>query len=414
MPRAKGPVTELGRFLRANTRAAWSFSMDRRSSTVPLAWRNLFADKRRLLRSTSGITFAVLLMLLQLGFRNAFLESALAIIQNTDGDLFITSATKFRFGRKDPFSYRVLYAARGAEGVQSARPIYGEWMVSAWKNPSTGKSYNVQVLAFDPDQPVFRFPEIAGRIEQLKQSDTAMFDQRGRRFLGAADNGAFTELARRRLQVIGSFSLGPDFTTDGTVIMSDWNFRKFFPAPQSAASDLSDVEIGVIKVRPGFKVETVQDALKRALPASVVVRSRAQLLALETAFQNSVSPVGPIFMLGTAIGFIVGLMISYQILYTELSDQLSQYATLKAMGYENSYLVGVVLMQAGFYGLVGFLPAWILGLVLFRAIGNMALLPMHLGAGIALGTLLLTVGMCVLAGMLAVRRILDADPAEVF
>jgi putative ABC transport system permease protein len=388
--------------------------LNHRAATVPLAWRNLTADKRRLLRSTSGISFAVLLMLLQLGFRGAFLDSALAIIQEIDGDIFITSSTKFRFGRKDAFSYRDLYAARAVEGVQSARPIYGEWMVSAWKNPQTQKTYNVQVLAFDPDQPVFLFPEIADRIEQLKQPDTAMFDQRSRRFLGAADDGVDTELARRRIHVVGSFSLGPDFTTDGTVIMSDWNFRKFFPAFQSATGDLNDVEVGVIKVRPDSSIGTVQRALIQSLPNNISVRTKAQLIALEIAFQNGVSPVGPIFMLGTAIGFIVGLMISYQILFTELSDQLPQYATLKAIGYQNSYLVRVVLVQSTFYGIVGFLPAWILGIIIFRVIGDIALLPMHLSAGIALGTLALTVGMCVLSGILAVRRVRDADPAELF
>jgi putative ABC transport system permease protein len=385
-----------------------------RTGTVPLAWRNLIADKRRLLRSTSGISFAVLLMLLQLGFRGAFLDSALAIIQNIDGDIFLTSSTKFRFGRKDPFSYRHLYAARAVDGVQSARPIHGEWMVSPWKNPQTQKTYNVQVLAFNPDQPVFLFPEVASRLEQLKQPDTAMFDQRSRRFLGTADNGVDTELARRRINVVGNFSLGPDFTTDGTVIMSDWNFRKFFPAYQSTATDLSDVEVGVLKVRPGSSVETVQHALIEGLPNNVSVRTKAQLIALEIAFQNGVSPVGPIFMLGTAIGFIVGLMISYQILFTELSDQLPQYATLKAIGYQNSYLVRVVLLQAAFYGVVGFLPAWILGIFIFGIIGDIALLPMHLGAAMAFGTLALTVGMCVLSGVLAVRRVIDADPAEVF
>jgi len=406
-------IVEFGRLMRGVI-ATLPFLRLGSTGTVPLAWRNLVADKRRLLRSTSGISFAVLLMLLQLGFRGAFLDSSLAVIQKLDGDIFITSSTKFRFGRKDPFSFRQLYAARAIDGVEWARLIYGEWMISAWKNPWTRKTYNAQVLGFDPAQPVFLLPEIAARLEQLKQPDTAMFDLRARRFLGTAEDGVVTELARRQIRVVGNFSLGPDFTTDGTVIMSDWNFRKFFPPPPSAAGYLGDVEFGVIKVRPGFQVEDVQRALKQALPASIAVRTKAQLVALEVAFQNGVSPVGPIFMLGTAIGFIVGLMISYQILYTELSDQLSQYATLKAIGYENGYLVRVVLLQAAFYGVVGFLPAWTLGLIIFYAIGEMALLPMRLGAAISVGTLALTVGMCVLSGVLAVRRVLDADPAEVF
>ena len=166
-------------------------------SEVPLALRNILADKRRFVRSSSGIAFAVLLMLLQLGFRGAFIDSALAVFQKIDGDIFLTSATKFRFGRKDPFSRRQLYAARGVEGVESARPIYAEWTTSIWKNPQTRKTYTAQVLAFDPDQPVFLFPEVAEHLEELRQPNTALFDNRARRFMGVADAGTMTELSLR-------------------------------------------------------------------------------------------------------------------------------------------------------------------------------------------------------------------------
>src|SRR5262245_40149638 len=132
-------------------RAVLSFAG--RRTAVPLAWRNMLADKRRLLRSTSGIAFAVLLMLLQLGFRGAFFDSAVAVIRNIDSDILLTSSSKFSFAGKNPFSRRQLYAARAVEGVESARPIYAEWPLS-WKNPQTGKIYAAQVLAFDPDQPV--------------------------------------------------------------------------------------------------------------------------------------------------------------------------------------------------------------------------------------------------------------------
>ena len=401
-------------FGRRATRATVLFSMvNGIAETVPLAWRNLVSDKRRLLRSICGISFAVLLMMIQLGFRSAFLDSALAIIKQIDGDIFITSSTKFRFGLKEPFSYRQLYAARAVEGVTWVRPIYGEWMASAWKNPRTQKLHNVQVLAFDPLQPVFLFPEVARNLEALRQPDTAMVDRRSRHFIGAAEDGTSTELARRHIQVVGEFSLGPDFTTDGTVIMSDWNFRKFFP-PASRPDDLSSVEFGVVKVSQDYLVADVQNALKQALPTDLSVRTRAEFIALEVAFQNDVSPVGPIFMLGTVIGFVVGLMISYQILYTELSEQEAQYATLKAMGYKNYYLVRVVLTQSALYGIAGFLAAWAAGLIVFKVIGEKALLPMHMSPGIALGTAALTVGMCLLAGALAVRRVIDTDPAEIF
>ena len=396
------------------TRELLPFGIGRQGTMVPLAWRNIRADRRRLLRSTSGIAFAVLLMMLQLGFRGAFLDSALEVIRNIDGDLVLVSSTKFRFGRKDPFSRRQLYAARAVEGVASARPIYAEWTTSLWKNPQTGKTYTAQVLAFDPDQPVFLFPEVQKHLHELRQPDTALFDQRARAFHGVAQAGTVSELSRRRIRIVGNFALGPDFTTDGTLIVSDRTFLKFFAPHRLAEGELADVEFGVIKVDRGYPVEVVQRALKQALPSGVAVLTKPELLALETAFQNSVSPVGPIFLLGTAIGFIVGMMISYQVIYTDLSDQLPQYATLKAIGYENAYLMRVVLAQASFYALVGFVPAWIAGLFLYYFIGEIALLPLHMTFGIVVGTLALTVGMCVLAGLLAVRRVLAADPAEVF
>lgn len=395
------------------TQGVW-FHILGSAGDVPLAWRNIMADRRRLLRSTSGIMFAALLMLLQLGFRGAFLDSALQIIHGIDGDIFLTSATKFRFGRKDPFSRRELYEARAVEGVESARPIYAEWTTSLWKNPQTKKTYTAQVLGFDPDQPVFRFPEVAAHLQELRQPDTALSDRRARRFHGLAPAGTVTELARRQLRIVGDFSLGPDFTTDGTVIMSDRNFAKFFAPAKWAEGELPDVEFGIVKVKPGYSVEQVQHNLQAALPASIAARTKIEQLQLETTFQNSVSPVGPIFMLGTAIGFIVGMMISYQILYTDLSDQLPQYATLKAIGYQNSYLVRVVLTQAAFYAVCGFVPACLIGTFLYYVLGEIALLPMRMTAGIALGTFALTLGMCLLSGVLAVRRVLAADPAEVF
>ena len=374
----------------------------------------MLSDRRRLLRSISGIAFAALLMMLQIGFRNAFIDSALQVLYNIDGDILITSSTKFRFAAKDPFARRQLYAAHAVDGVAWARPIYGEWNLAIWKNPQTRKTYSTQVLAFDPDQPVFLFPEVRDHLEQLRQPDTALSDRKARRSYGFADAGTVTELTRREIRIIGNFALGPDFTADGTVITSDRTFLKFFAPRPLAAGELADIEFGVVKVRPGYAIETVQQALKQALPANIAVRTKAEWLALETDFQNTVSPVGPIFMLGTAIGFIVGMMISYQVLYTDLSDQLPQYATLKAMGYENTYLVRAVLEQASFYALAGFLPGLAVAVGLAHVLADVTLLPLHMSFETVATTFALTLGMCLFAAALAMRRVLAADPADVF
>jgi len=381
-------------------------------SQVPLAWRNVTSNRRRLAGSAGGIAFAVVLMLIELGFRNAFLDSALEMIRHIDGDIVMVSSTKYRTGRKDSFSRRYLYEARAGLGVASVRPIYGN--VSTWKNPQDRKNYIVAVLAFDPDAPPWTWPELNDKSEALRQADTVLFDSRARRFLGRAGDGTVTELGGRTVHVVGTFPLGPDFLADGTVMTSDRNFLKMFADHPLDRTDLADVEFGVVKVEPGADVAKVQAALRLDLPPGVLILTKAELVAREVDFQINTSSVGPIFDLGAVIGFVVGMLISYQIIYTDLSDQLAQYATLKAIGFENSYLVRSVLQQAALYAVAGLLPAWIIASLVYFVIGEVALLPMRLTLELAATSAFLTIAMCLLSGLAAVGRVLNADPAEVF
>lgn len=383
-------------------------------SSVPLARRNIFADKKRLLRSAAGIGFAVLLILVQLGFKQAFLDSALEITRQLDGDLFLLSPKKFRWGRSDPFPHKRLEQALGVEGVASARPLYAEYRQGIWKSPQDQQSHTVQVLGFDPDQPVFLFPEVGAHLAALRQPDAVLFDRFGRRFLGTAETGAVTELARRHVTILGSFALGPDFTIDGTVITNDRTFFDLFPDRRGPGAAYGAVDVGVIKIDTGARLATVQAAVRGSLPADVLVLSKDQMLARETYFQNSVTQIGPIFGMGVGIGFVVGILISYQILFTDLSEQLPVFAMLKAIGYDNRYVLKVVLAQALLYALISFIPAFLLSLTFYAVIGKIALLPMRMSLFIGLASLGLTLVMCLASGLLAVRRVMSTDPAEVF
>jgi putative ABC transport system permease protein len=383
-------------------------------STVPLARRNLLANKRRLARSVAGIAFAVLLTMVELGFRNAFIDSTLLAIRQLDGDIMLVSSAKYQFDRNAPFSRRQLYEARAVPGVATARPLYAEQKASIWKNPQDHRLLAVQVFAFDPEQPVFLLPEIAANLDALRQPDTVMMDRRARSNLGDAGTGTETELTRRSIRVVGTFSLGPSFFIDGTVIMSDRNFLKLLGGSGLSRTELPDIEIGVVKVLPGSEIAAVQRTLRTAMQANVAVLTKAELLEQEARFHSQVSPVGPIFGVGTLVGFAVGMMISYQILFSELSDQLPQHATLKAMGYHSGFLVKVVLQQAVFYALVGYVPAWMLCYLVFWLIGESVLLPMEVSIGLTATSLALTLAMCVGSALIAVRRVIAADPAELF
>ena len=382
-----------------------------RPGSVPLAWRNLVSNKARLLRSAGGIGFAVLLMLMQLGFEQAFFESAFAVIRGLDGDILLQSAHKYQFATRDPFPRADLDKARDVPGVASARALYADWFNFFWKNPIDGKVFLVRAFGFDPDAPVFSFADVNASRDKLKEPNTVLVDRRARRFLGMDSAASEAELNGTKVKIVGGFALGPDFQSDGTVIMSDRTFASLLRAP---AGNPAAVDIGVVKVKAGNDPAAVQQSLRKALPDTIAVFTKPQLIEFERKFQADVSSAGPIFAMGTIVGFVVGMLISYQVTYTDLSDQLPQYATLKAMGYRTGYLLRVVFEQAAFNALAGWVPALLLSILLYYLIGRLALLPLHMTAQVILVSLGLTLGMCLISAVIAVRRVITADPAEVF
>jgi len=380
---------------------------------VPLALRNLLANKRRLVRSSAGIGFAVLLMLVQLGFERGFFDASLATVRQLDGDIVIMSASKYAFGSADPFPPSHLESAAKVAGIASVAPLHASWQEFLWKDPAGDRVYPVQAFGFDPDRPVFLLPEVRAQAARLKEEDAVIVDRQARSFLGMANVTEETAINGRKVLVVGSFALGPDFMRDGTVMMSQATFARHLAGPPQSAAALP-VEFGIVKIGAGEDASSVQQALRAALPDQVRVLTKPQLVAFERDFQADLSSAGPIFWMGTVVGFVVGMLISYQIIYTDLSDQLPQYATLKGMGYDNTYLVRVVIEQAALSALAGYVPAWLACLVVYRAIGAVSLLPLHMTWGLTLLSFGLTLGMCLLSAVLAVRRVIAADPAEIF
>ncbi len=382
-----------------------------RSRPVPLAWKGLTADKWRLLRSSAAIGFAVLLMVMQLGFERAFFTASLQVLQALDGDIFLQSVHKYQFATQDPFPSEVLATAQRVRGVVSARPLYADWHDLFWKNPTDGKVYLVRGFAFDPALPVFTMPDVNAAAARLRDNRTVLVDRRARRFLGMDGNPRQSAVNGTPVHVAGSFALGPDFVSDGTLMMTPQTLAALLGAPKGA---LPGIELGVLKLAPDADAAAVKKALAAALPASLAVLTKKELIAFERSFQAAVSSAGPIFAIGTIVGFVVGMLISYQITFTEISDQLPQFATLKAIGYPSSYLLRVVFGQAALSGIFGWIPAWLLSLGLYRLIGYVALLPMRMSIGITLVSLGLTLLMCLISAAIAVSRVVQADPAAVF
>jgi putative ABC transport system permease protein len=379
---------------------------------IPLAWKNLVHQPRRLVVAVCGIGFAVVLMFMQLGFRNALFDSTVALHRRLSADLVVTSAARYTVSVKETFSRRRLAQARGCPAIESARPLYIETAQSIWKNPQTGQGHPIRVLAFDPREPVLA---LAGFDPQaLETPGTLAVDRRSKGDYGVPQLGEKVELSDHATRIVGTFDLGTDFANDGNVIMSAQQYRDYFTPPGSTRDNLANVDIGLLKVKPGVSVGEALAQVRRVLPDDVQVQTRQQFIDQELAFWQNSTPIGFIFGLGTVMGFIVGVVICYQILYADVDDHMAEFATLKAIGYDNGYFVSVVLQESLWLSAFGFVPGIIVAAILYGALGWSTGLLLDLTVKRVIGVLLLTLAMCIVSGCLALRRVFQADPAELF
>jgi putative ABC transport system permease protein len=382
---------------------------------IPLAWLQLQRERIRLLIALAGIGFAVILMFIQLGFQDALFDSAVSLHKNLEGDIFLISPQSTSLIAMRSFSQRRLYQALGFPGVESISPIYMDFAL--WKNPKNQQTRGILVMGFDPADKVFSqvlVPDVA----PIQLPDVVLFDRLSREEFGpiaemfATGNPVQTEVAGRRVTVGGLFDLGASFAADGNTITSDLNFLRIFDRRSKGL-----IDIGAIKLKPGTDLAqtlTVMRAQLQDTTNDVRVFSKAEFMEFEKDYWRSSTAIGFIFTLGTAIGFLVGTIIVYQILYTDITDHLPEYATLKAMGYKNTYLLSVVFQESLILAVLGYIPGFLLAMGLYTLTRNATALPIAMTPERAILVLFLTIVMCVISGALAVRKVQQADPADIF
>ncbi|XPM56669.2 MAG: FtsX-like permease family protein [Leptolyngbya sp. IPPAS B-1204] len=132
--------------------------------------------------------------------------------------------------------------------------------------------------------------------------------------------------------------------------------------------------------------------------------TKADYAKAEVAFWNASTPVGYTFDLGVVIAFIVGAVIVYQILYSDVTDHLPEYATLKAIGFRDRYLLVVVFQESLILAALGFIPGTAIALGLYQITHVATLLPMAMNAGRVVFVFVLTALMCSVAASMAVRN----------
>ncbi len=386
---------------------------------VPLAWLNLAHDKRRMVVCILGVAFAVFLMFVELGFWNALLDAPVELIQQFNGEIIVVSKARYAMGIKEPFATRRLAQARCAPGVEFAHPVYLEYTTSFWKDTGLPErerpsSHPIRVIAFDPDLPVLANPDVeAGRAE-LKVPFNILLDRKSKRAYGVVEPGIDRELAQHTVHVVRTFKLGTDFTSDGSVVMSDLTYARLFPNELTPTETLNLADVGVIRVKAGADVQTVRREVRDVLPDDVNVFTKDEFIDVEKSYWQRATPIGFIFQFGLFMGFVVGAVICYQIISTDVSEHLPEFATLKAIGYPDRYLSATVLLESLWLAILGFVPGLSLSWVLYRLLDAWVGLPMRMTPLRILLIFFLTASMCVFSGLLALRKVKTADPAEVF
>ena len=382
-------------------------------SPVRLAWRQLRHQSIRLLVAIAGVSFAVILMLMQLGFASALYASAVRVHDTLRADVILISPVSLNLSGMRGFPRVRLYQALSIAGVSSVTPLY--CAIPVWKNIDTARNKDIFLIGIDPNQDVLDLPGLTVSREALREPDVVVFDRASRPEYGpvpdalARGDKVAVEIANRRVQVVGLFQLGTSFGYDGVVVTSELNFQRIMPG-----HGRETIELGLIRLQPGTDAMAVRNALDDVLPSDVEVLTRQQYADREIAYWADVTPIGFITSFGALMGFVVGSVIVYQILFADVSDHLSEYATLKAIGHTDLYLAGVVVSQAVMLAVLGFLPGMGVAHRLYRLTEDATQLPMRMSAGTGLLVLGLTVLMCAAAGMLALRKVQSADPAEIF
>ena len=384
-----------------------------RKRKIPLAWLLLTRQPVRLAIALAGISFAGILMFMQLGFRDGLFDASVTIHRLFDADLVLTSPRSMSSISMAGFPERRLIQTLADPEVADVSPVH--WNFVLWRNPETRTTRSILALGFEPSDPLLIDPLVQKQSSFLRQKGRVLFDERSRNEFGPVAewfrNGKTvdSEVAGVRLRVAGLVQLGPSFGADGNMIISRETFRSIIPN-----SSKGSIELGLIRLIPGSDPILVAERLKEQLPNDITIFTKEQFIEFEKNYWRSSTAIGFIFTLGAAMGFVVGCVIVYQILYGDVSDHLAEYATLMAMGYRLKDLLAVVAREGLLLALIGYLPAYAAGEGLYALIRTSTKLPVAMEFTRAFLVLSMILVMCLGSALLAMRKLVDADPAEIF
>lgn len=380
---------------------------------IPLALLMLVRQPVRLLVALAGISFAGILMFMQLGFRDGLFDASVTVHRLFDADIVLISPRSTSSVSMAGFPRRRLVQAMALPEVEGITPV--NWNLLLWRNPETRGTRSILALGFEPGDPLLTDPTLSPKAQALTQKGRVLFDERSRPEFGPVAawfrDGRIveSEIAGKRVRVAGLISLGTSFGADGNLLTSSETYRDLLPNTPPGS-----IEVGLIRLQDDADPQVAVKRLSDLLPEDVTVLTKQGFIDFEQNYWKTGTSIGFIFTLGAAMGFVVGCVIVYQVLYSDVSDHLPEYATLMAMGYRLITLLGVVVREGLLLALFGYLPAYAAGQGLYLLVRNTTQLPVAMDFSRALTVFTMILIMCMASAGLAMRRLVDADPAEIF
>lgn len=386
---------------------------------IPLAWLQLAKQKVRFFVALAGIAFVAVLMFMQIGFQDALYASATQVHKNLEGDLFLISSQYKSLTSTQSFPRIRLYQILGFNGIESVAPLYLQF--AKLKNPINGRKYPIYVLGFEPVKSIFKLPEIEQNFQLLKIPDQVFFDRAARPEFGPIaeyfqnnqpiNMEIFSYLATvgYKVKVSGLFSLGPSFGVDGNLIVSSSTFFKIF-----SEHGANEIDIGLIHLQANVNPRTILATLSKSLPSDVIIMTRKEFIDFEKSYWTLRTPIGFVFNLMVMMAFVVGVIVVYQILYSNISTHFVQFATLKAMGFRNKYLLNVVFQQALILAVLGYIPGFAISLGLYDIAKDATKLPIVMDFSKGLLVFTSVIFMCLTSGFFSTNKLRKVDPAEIF
>ncbi|MGE0607745.1 MAG: ABC transporter permease DevC [Pirellulales bacterium] len=381
---------------------------------LPVGWLQLQHNKTRLLAAVGGVAFANVLIFMQLGFMSALFATSVQTHRSWDAEVFVVSSDFRALREANPLPRSRMYQVLGIEGVAGATPVYVA--TTTWTNHEGNDTTNFRVIGVDPDSRVFADPVLQGKLVQLQLPDRAIVDTKTRDFQPeirdqlARGEPYEIEISGRKLTLVETFQQGASFDVDGSLIVSDQTFLRLFPQRRPGTPSVLFVHC-----RPDANPAAVAEDINRHLPEhDSKAFTKPGFVAAEQSYQAKQTPIGFVFGFGVVIGMIVGLVIVYQVLATDVQDHLSEYATFKAIGYAPRFFLSIVFEEAICLAAFGFVPGLGISLVLYQVAARATALPISMPWTRPLFVFVMTAVMCTLSGAIATRRLNAADPADLF